>query len=150
MGFLDKLKDNLTGGGVKLSLSAPSEFGLHDTAIPVELTIVATEPRTIKNIEYRLYKNAKDAGRRQHDSYDTGTVLKPLALQNVQGPFNVAPGIPLVMSDNLSLTVSDEDKMKSIDEKKYDIILVAFAQVEGVLIHATTQQAMKLRQSGNI
>lgn len=150
MSFFNKLKDNLTGGGVKLSMNAPSEFSLHDTTIPIELTITATEPRTIKSLEYRLYKNAKDSGRRQHDSYDEGTVLKPLGQQDIEGPFQVTPGAPLVRNDLLNLTISEEVKMKSIDERKYDIKLVAFAHVDGVLIHATTQQEMKLRQPANL
>lgn len=173
MGFFSKLKDNLTGGGVKVELKAPLSFSYNDQSIPLEIILSSSEPRIVKKLECRLYKDAKDS-----DHKDPNDFNSPIALQNFDGPFQVDPATPVVLNYELMMKVPEgstnliqgpngeqipEQAQKflgaltnrfsdvsnlSIDENKYDIFLNVFAEVEGIMMNPSARQKMNIKKPG--
>lgn len=62
MGFFDKIKDNLSHGGVKVSLSAPGTVSFNEANFDVSVTITnSDEPRSINSVIVEILANSKDS-----------------------------------------------------------------------------------------
>lgn len=175
MGFFGKIKDNLTGGGVKVELKAPMFFAYDDQNIPMEVTLSSTESRTVNKLVYKLYKDAKD-----NDHKDPNDFIRPLAQRTIDGPFQISPSAPVVLHHELFLKVPEDSTGSiqgpngeqipqqaqemlgaltnrfsevsnlSIDESKYDIMLNVFAEVDGIMVNPSARQKMKLSKPGEV
>ncbi len=168
MGFFSKIKDNLTGGGVKVIVDAPALFA--DT-IPVRVKIEASAPQTVNSIKAYLERET-------FSDDDTSNIGRKEQLYEVQlsGPFTIQAGQSFILEGNIMTNMADQlgnaasqgqevpqvaqniaeaiDKFSNvfgaISSKRIDYNVVAVADVEGVAFDPSDRIDIKKQALGQI
>jgi hypothetical protein len=101
MGFFGKIKQNLNHGGVDVSLSVPDRIEKGQTSLHAQVTISATEARTIKSVRVQIERRYDNSGNSQRQNSVLGSAV-------YETPFAITPGQPLSLQFDISLKPEDE------------------------------------------
>jgi len=115
MGLFGKLKENLSHGGVNVSLQAPASASMKDPTIPVTVNITATEEQhTINNVSVELFKTPDNsaAGFNQTNNPSQYSIKESMGKANYEQPFVVMPGetkaVPLNIIMNVGAAINTQ------------------------------------------
>lgn len=166
MGFFDKLKENITHGGVKLQLQAPGSVSMSDAAVPVSVTLTADDkPRNISNVKVEVIAETTSPG----PSNATRRVIA--TVQSTQ-PFTLAPGTSQTVQLNLAMNIGaaaaealDPNPIlaaaakfvgniaqaaEAMDTRQYRYTMQATAQVDAIAFNPSASQPIQVTKPGTI
>lgn len=167
MGFFAKIKENLTKGGVKISLDSPGSARLSDPFVPLTINVTNGETaRDIKVIGVKLEKKwiEKHGDHTSHKRDDVVTYQIPESSFTLQPneTKSFAVTLPLSASEAFSQSGQDNeaietaagvfDKVVSVanamDNKDYSYSLIAWADVDGIAIDPSDRNSITLLSPG--
>ena len=178
MGFLGKLKDNFSHGGIKVQLQAPASASMNDPTIPVTVSVSASgKQETIERVTVSLIARSYDRGFMQPTS---GTVNNSnqeqeltVAEANYAQPFTLMPGqqvqnlqLNLVMNQGANIATQLPEGgiaaklagalqgLQSLSEimndTSYQYSIRATAKVQGIAFSPSQEQPIQLLKPGQI
>jgi len=91
MGFFDKIKQNFSHGGIKISLDVPNTLSETDSGFIAKVTLTndGTAPQTIKSLKVAL---VEDHGMANSQNQQSGIQYKDIATSTQEGPIVLAAG----------------------------------------------------------
>ena len=173
MGLFSKLKDDVTHGGVKISVQVPSSIASNEP-IPVTVTITSDDSRTINSVKAELKAQAREQGiglggfgMEPHmggiGTQQSRTMYQTVAQVESREPFTVNAGEPKTVNLQLYLNGSPMSgsplgqlgnsggvmggilkTLGNLDHVNYLYRVDASAQIEGVGMDPSDNQAIQL------
>lgn len=171
MGFFSKIKDNFTGGGVKVIVDAPPLF---TDSIPVRVKIEASAPQTINSV--KIYLEKRTFSDNDTSTTDTGTTERlyetPLA-----GQFAIQAGQSTILEGTIATSMASQldnaagqtdqavpqatqqiasaidtfsNVFGAISNKRVEYHVVAIADVEGVTFDPSDKIDIQKQEIGQI
>lgn len=177
MGLFSKLKDNFTHGGVKVGLEAPASVSMTDSAIPVTVTVSASDKQeTIDRVSALLIARSLDRGFTQPTNGSLNNANQgqeiTVAEANFAQQFTIMPGetktvqLSIVMNQGAAMAsqlpedsiaakfASALQNLQSISEvmndTSYSYDIRVTAKVSGVVLSPSKQQPIQLRKPGQM
>lgn len=170
MGFFSKIKENLSHGGVSVSLTAPASVSVNDAVLPVQVSIANTDqPRTIKSITAEIIANSRDStfdiatnDTRDRMASSNYTVDKVMAQTSESEPFQIGSGETKVITINITLNPAVNQptngvlgsvvgviaKVNSfgalVNQSHLSYAVRVTADVEGIALDPTDKQPLQL------
>lgn len=175
MGFFNKLKQNFKHGGVKLQLSAPSDISIETTALPVTVTITATEPQTIRQVSVQILatnRNQSFSATPDRNMNTTPVTTQPVARLDNNEVFTIQPGETKTVNFNLTMNLGAaitqqfgsggglgaiagalqkiETTAEALNVSNYEYSIEATAKVDGITFSPAVRRALGIRRPGDI
>lgn len=142
MGLFNKLKDNLTGGGVKVTLDAPDHLTLNTVDIPVSITVTNGGTQCyVKQVILQLVEVAEERSLGYSDDDSGSTEERTVMEIKSDESFNLSPNETKVLV--LSLTPEKEPDVNpnSVAARAKGV----FAKVSGALDSSDHSYYLKAR-----
>ncbi len=114
MGIFSKIKDNLSHGGVAVSLIAPASVSMSNPVLPVTVNLVNNDqPRTVKSITAEILANSRDTAvdmlrndTRNRMAQDNYVVDQVMAQSLLNEPFQLNSGETKTVTLNITLNLT--------------------------------------------
>jgi hypothetical protein len=174
MGFFSSIKNNLTGGGVKVQIDAPASASLQDAALPLTVTLTSDkESKNVTSIVVTLVAEDQSYGYRQPSEAGTNTPINRQDVARIEynQPIQLVAGqpqqIPLQLTlnsgkaaeeanaaENPQLTAAAgmikkiQDVSNALNKNKYEYFIEATADVEGVAFDPNDRKPIQLLKPG--
>jgi hypothetical protein len=158
MGFFSSIKDNLTRGGVDVTIEAPENLLISGAPITIKITIVnkKTEFRLVKKITVKLTETETSSSYNSSDDMDHRTTYTLFEVENNNSfQLNGSETKVLYLDLSTQLQVSDTDEnpftdtvakiVKALDNSRsVNCHIKAIVDVEGIAIDPSDSQAVSL------
>jgi hypothetical protein len=136
MGFFDKIKENLSHGGINVVLTSPPTTSLNDAALPITVTLTNNEqPRIIKSITAEVLANSKDSAvdmfrndARNQSAEQNYEVDQKVAVSHMDQPFQLEMGETKSVTINIPLNPTLNQQGQSANSGM-------FGEAMGLLAH---------------
>lgn len=171
MGFFSKLKQNFTHGGVKVKLQAPASVSTQDAAVPVTVTVSASDGvQVIKGITVEIVAESRNQAFNNAGTSTAPAEQKTVARTENTESFTLAGGesrdiqIPIVMNAGAQLesqlpegsgmaTVAHalqglQNLSQAFDHTSYRYFVRATADVDGIALDPSDQQDIQVLGMG--
>lgn len=176
MGFFNKIKDNLSHGGIKIQLQAPASVSMQDASLPVTVTLTnSTDTRTVKRVTAEIIATSRNQSFNQPGNSgvsNTQTTNETVARADNMEQFVLQPSetktVQLNIVMNTGAAVADQlpegsgmaqvagalQKLQSISEAlnkdSYSYDVRASADVDGIKLDPAKQQPLQILKPGEI
>ena len=168
MGFFGALKDNFTGGGVKVDLNAPAQISLTDPSVGVTVIVSARKLATMEHMTVEIIREVQGVSNANNAASQPGG--QTIAMAEYAQPFTLGGGesksvpidIPLDMTAQAAAVFGNDgagsaiigglSKLKALEDTlhgtTYRYQIRATVQVSGLYLQPTVNRWVEVAGAG--
>jgi hypothetical protein len=173
MGFLSKIKENFTHGGVKIELQAPASVSMQDAQLSANVTVTSTNDQVqINNVRVEIFAESRSQGFTSNSNASVSPTIQLVAQAENNEQFTLPPNqsksVPLQIVMNAGAAIGaalpEGSGMAPVAHALQELQAVgqalgagdqtyyiqATADVDGVMLDPSTRQPIQILKPGQM